>query len=105
MSSDHWGISFETEFMPFEGANNKFIHITFDKINDVLKNSPHFYEICLLQHILCFIIQRNYIKVFHDVANVDFELILSKLVPFFAQIVIEYMNSDDSDIRSILVDR
>ena len=45
MSSDHWGISFETEFMPFEGANNKFIHVTFDKINDVFNNSPHFYGI------------------------------------------------------------
>ena len=54
MSSDHWGISFETEFMPFEGANNKFIHITFDKINDLLNNSPHFYEMYLLRTYFMF---------------------------------------------------
>ena len=57
------------------------------------------------KHILCFIIQRNYIKVFHNVVDVDFELILSKFLSFFPQIVNEYMNSDDSDIRLILVNR
>ena len=45
------------------------------------------------EHILCFIIQGNYIKMFHDVADIHFELILLKLdlVPFFAQIFNEYM--------------
>ena len=57
------------------------------------------------EHILCFIIQYNYIKAFHNVVDVDFELILSKLVPFFSQIVNEHMNSDDSDIRLILVNQ
>ena len=40
---------------------------------------------------------------FHDVADVDSELISSKLVPFFVQIFSEYVNSDDPDTRSILV--
>ena len=38
MSSDHQSISFETGLTSFEGANNKFIHITLDKTNDVSNN-------------------------------------------------------------------
>ena len=44
MSSDHRSISFETGLTSFEGANKKFIHITLDKINDALNNSPDFYR-------------------------------------------------------------
>ena len=50
------------------------------------------------EHTLCFIIQCNDIKVFHDVANTDSKLILSKRVPFFVQIFNEYVNSDDPDL-------
>ena len=57
------------------------------------------------ENILLFIIQHNCIKVFHNVVDVDSEIILPKLVPFFAQIFNEYINFDDRDIQSTLVDR
>ena len=85
MSSDHRSISFKTGLMSFEGANNKFICITLDKINDVSNNPLISMKYSFYQHILCLIVQHNDIKVFHDVANTDSELILSKLVPFLSK--------------------
>ena len=51
--------------MSFEGANNKFIHITLYKIKDLLNNLLISMKYIFYEHILCFIIQRTYIKVFH----------------------------------------
>ena len=55
------------------------------------------------EHILRLRIQRNDIKVYHDVANTDSKLILSKWVPFLVQTFNEYVNSGDPGIWSILV--